>query len=868
MAEKSGTVETHGHVRRERLLHRLDHAGRVVVITAEQGAGKTDLMSQWLSQQRTPAFAWVGLDAGASVPRAFWLRLLQALSAARPEAFAPLANDYMSGRVPSEEAPALLLSASMRDPLPVTLVIDDLHFAPDELQDQLVSLLRRSPNLRLLAASRSRTRFETPVTAAGLAVTTLHAEELAFTRHEIASAATTLPYRLSEPEISALRRTTRGHPLAVRLALSVMANLSRSGARRPGSDEVARGVEAMLAGFAPEFRTPQDRELALTASLVPEIDAALAEQLGGASTWSELERFDALELGRLTLQHGRPVFRLHTLVAGALRPRALSELPSERVAEVRHLAFTHLYEHADPIDMLELLVDGNMDRAIFPHFVRNYSEISLKRSRELISVAESISPERQAREGTIPIMIAVALSEHSLVPTPRMRDLLEVGMPALEHRATEASGAAGLLLLLARFAGLRVSRAYEAAADAGEQFLRQGELASPSWRSGMNAARLQIIVTELLAARIPRVLALAEGLADDTHPGRQAHMHSVLAFAYARIGDLRAARRELGAVDPSQAGWRESTHSIGWHLASALRASSLGHHDQAFEALSAVAPRMDDSELWPAIVWTRGKARLVADQAALGYQELESALAARERLPLSAGWTEELQTLRGEFLLATGDLVGARAALAHGGDGASSRLARARLAILASQPTEALVHLDAFDAGARRADPDHAAAQQAEARDSETPASAPFPAQVAQSQLLRAAIYARQGNTECATSLATGALLTLDRLDNRLPLLWIPAAELALIRSLVPADVWRMPPGSPFVGDDVVLEQLSKREALVLLELARGGSIDDIAGDLHVSSNTIKTQTRSIYKKLKVSSRTEALARARQMGLV
>nr|WP_234037409.1 MULTISPECIES: LuxR C-terminal-related transcriptional regulator [Leucobacter] len=91
---------------------------------------------------------------------------------------------------------------------------------------------------------------------------------------------------------------------------------------------------------------------------------------------------------------------------------------------------------------------------------------------------------------------------------------------------------------------------------------------------------------------------------------------------------------------------------------------------------------------------------------------------------------------------------------------------------------------------------------------------------------------------------------------------------MAIIRTLVPLDIWRVPPGSPFAGDEVVLEELSKREALVLIELARGGSIDDIAGDLHVSSNTIKTQTRSIYKKLKVSSRTEALARARQMGLV
>ncbi|WP_200330853.1 LuxR C-terminal-related transcriptional regulator [Leucobacter sp. L43] len=853
VAEARAAVDAHGHVRRDRLLHRIGHSGRVVIIHAEQGAGKTELMSQWLAYHRPSAPAWVALDSGASDPHSLWSRLLQALQAARPETFASLANDYLAGRIRPEEALSLITSATMRDPHPVTLVLDDLHFVAGELQDQLVSLLRRSPNLRLLAASRSRTRFEVPLTAAGLAVTSLSISDLAFTTDEIAALAATLPYQLSTPELAALRRSTRGHPLAVRLALSVMSSLSRDGARRPTPDEVQYGIEGALADFAPQFPAPEDRTLALMAALVPEIDRSFADRLGGANAWANLERLDALGYGRVESRHGRAAFRLHTLIAGALRTRALTELPQERIAEVRRLAFEHLYEHADPIDILELLIDGNMDRAIFPHFVRNYSEINLKRSRELVAVTEGISAERQQREGTIPIMIAVALSEDSLVPTPRMRQLLELGMPTLEHRVAEAGGAAGRLLQLARFAGLRVSRSYEAAAEAGEQFLRQSGLGSPSWRSGMHAARLQVVLTELLAARIPRALALAEGLADDAHPARRTHQHSMLAFAHARMGDLRAAKRELAAVDASRADWWDSPHSIGWHLARALRASSLGRHDEAFEALRSTETHLDESELWPAIVWTRGIARLVADQAALGYQELDGALAAREHLPLSAGWAEELQTLRGEFLLATGDLVGARAALAHPGIGASSRLARARLAILASQPIDALTHLDALER---------------DAHDSSANDSGPFPAQAVQQQLLRAAAYARQGNAECATSLATQAFLALDRLDNRLPLLWIPSGEMAIIRTLVPLDIWRVPPGSPFAGDEVVLEELSKREALVLIELARGGSIDDIAGDLHVSSNTIKTQTRSIYKKLKVSSRTEALARARQMGLV
>ena len=837
-------VGAQGHLRRTHLLTRLSHVGRIVILNAEQGSGKTELMSQWLADQPPAALAWVALDERAADPRSFWLRILQAMSTARPETFGGLANDYMSGRVPPAEALALVTSASMRDPRPITLVIDDLHCAGDALQEQLVSLLRRSPHLRLVAASRSSTRFEVPMTAAGLHVTVLGSADLALTADELALLAAELPYQLSDSELSTLRRTTHGHALAVRLALSVMAGLSRGGAHRPSQDEVARGIEEILSDFAPRFESAADEHLALLASLVPELDEPLAERLGLASACTTLARFDALGYGRMTQAHGRQTFRMHTLVATALRPRALQQLTAERIAEARQLAFEHLYEVADPIEMLEMLVDGGMDRAIFPHFVRNYSEISLKRSRELIAVVESIPAERLAREGTIAIMLAVALSEEAVVPTPRIRKLLQIGMPSLVNRASEAHGTAGRLLLLARFAGLRVSREYEAAAEVGEEFLRAGPLGSQSWRSGMYASRLQVILTEVLASRIPRVFELAEALADDPHPGRQAHLHAILAFAHARRGDLRAAKRELGAIDPTRPGWGGSLHSIGWHLASAMRASSLGRHEDAFEALRPVVDRMDSFELWPAIVWTRGVARLMANQAERGFHELDASLSERQHMPIGDGWAEHLQTLRGEFLLAMGDLIRARAALAHDGTEPASELARARLSLLASQPSDALARLEAIV-------PEECS-----------------PSQLAQHQLMLASVHARQGHTEFARTLATQALLSLDRLDNRLPLSWIPAGDLAVIRGLLPVDVWRAPPGSPFAGDEVMLEELSKREALVLIELARGGSIDEIAGDLHVSSNTIKTQTRSIYKKLKVSSRTEALARARQMGLV
>jgi LuxR family maltose regulon positive regulatory protein len=62
--------------------------------------------------------------------------------------------------------------------------------------------------------------------------------------------------------------------------------------------------------------------------------------------------------------------------------------------------------------------------------------------------------------------------------------------------------------------------------------------------------------------------------------------------------------------------------------------------------------------------------------------------------------------------------------------------------------------------------------------------------------------------------------------------------------------------------------ELSPRERDVLRLLASDLSLQEIARELFVSYNTVKTQTRSIYRKLLVSNRAEAVARSRDDGLI
>ncbi|MBN9239417.1 MAG: response regulator transcription factor [Leifsonia sp.] len=61
---------------------------------------------------------------------------------------------------------------------------------------------------------------------------------------------------------------------------------------------------------------------------------------------------------------------------------------------------------------------------------------------------------------------------------------------------------------------------------------------------------------------------------------------------------------------------------------------------------------------------------------------------------------------------------------------------------------------------------------------------------------------------------------------------------------------------------------LSERELVVLRALDPGATVEQVAKKLFVASNTVKAQLRSIYRKLNVSTRTEALLVAAELGLL
>jgi len=73
------------------------------------------------------------------------------------------------------------------------------------------------------------------------------------------------------------------------------------------------------------------------------------------------------------------------------------------------------------------------------------------------------------------------------------------------------------------------------------------------------------------------------------------------------------------------------------------------------------------------------------------------------------------------------------------------------------------------------------------------------------------------------------------------------------------------PPRSP--EPRPLIEPLTERELAILAELSTLKTNDEIAGAFYVSTNTIKTHLKALFRKLDVGSRREAVRRGHELGL-
>ena len=333
-------------VPRPRLVVRLReglHSGRkLTLISAPAGFGKTTLLSEWIAdaQRRDPRVrvGWLSLDESDNDPSRFLTYLVSALQRADPA----ISSEAQTLPLTSFE-PALtaLINEVAQSSYEIILVLDDFQLIEEKaIRDALAFLLDHLPsNLHLAIASRSDPLLPVARLRAGGGLTELRAADLRFTPDEAAAFLNQMAgLELSAEDVAALETRTEGWIAGLQLAALSMRERSDVSGFIQGFTGSNRFVIDYLAEEVLQRQPDQVREFLLRTAILDRLSGPLCDAVTGQTGSSEvLESLERENLFVVPLDDRRQWYRYHHLFADVLRARLLRDRP-DRVSDLHGLA--------------------------------------------------------------------------------------------------------------------------------------------------------------------------------------------------------------------------------------------------------------------------------------------------------------------------------------------------------------------------------------------------------------------------------------------------------------------------------------------------------------------------------------------------
>lgn len=345
---------------RERLLRQLEQSsGRLTLVSAPAGYGKTTLLLDWLEQ--TPSSVrWLSLDEADNDPERFLRHLVAALQGAE---HTPSPHALASEALPNALTPAL--NALAQTGTPVVLVLDDYHFIDNEAVHQAVRfVLEHAPErLRLLVGSRSDPPLDLARWRARGELTELRAEALRFRRDEIrAFLDEVMGLALAPADLQTLERRTEGWIAGLQLAA-----LSLKG-RQDVSSFIERftGTDRYVLDYLTEEvlirQPPEVQNFLMLTAVLERLSGPLCQAVTGMTDAQErLEQLERDNLFIVPLDSNRTWYRYHPFFRDLLRYR-LEQARPDLIPELERRAEAWAAEHqaaedAKPSEALEPLTD-------------------------------------------------------------------------------------------------------------------------------------------------------------------------------------------------------------------------------------------------------------------------------------------------------------------------------------------------------------------------------------------------------------------------------------------------------------------------------------------------------------------------------
>ncbi|CAN5632045.1 LuxR C-terminal-related transcriptional regulator [soil metagenome] len=333
-------------VARSRLLTKLNTGlkGKLTLVAAPAGFGKTTLICDWLHQTPVPA-VWLSLDAGDNEINRFLRYVIGALQNAQPTLGQEAATRLqLLQPAPVDEVLTVLLNDLATTTQKLILVLDDYHVIEAAAIHQALAFLleRLPPQLHLVITSRANPPLSLARLRGQGELTEVRAAELRFTQAEAGIFLQHFSHLILAPgDLALLAERTEGWIVGLQLAalsLEQRADVAGFVQNFSGSNIFILDylVEEVLAQRSPASQTFLLYTSILERMCGPLCDAVLGEQRE-RSARADLQELEQANLFIIPLDDDRYWYRYHHLFAGVLQQR-LRQAEPERIAELHERA--------------------------------------------------------------------------------------------------------------------------------------------------------------------------------------------------------------------------------------------------------------------------------------------------------------------------------------------------------------------------------------------------------------------------------------------------------------------------------------------------------------------------------------------------
>jgi LuxR family maltose regulon positive regulatory protein len=865
-----------GLVERPRLFEALDRGTkrRVTLVSGPAGSGKTLLVASWLRRRQPGRVASVSVARGERDAMRFWAAVTEALRAC-----GALADDFAPperGDRPDQFVERLAGALGER-PDPVLLVVDDLHqFETRAGLAGLSTLLERGPaQPRLLLLTRRVPRMGLHRLRVLGEVTEIRGAELAFTLREADELLTAAGVDLSDESLGLLHERTEGWAAGLRLAalgLVGRADPDHLAGRFSGADRtVAEYLDDEILAAQPRAV----RRLLRRTSVLERVNGPLADLLtgrtGGERKLQDLEDANALVV---SLDPGRSWFRCHHLLADLLRMELRRDAPAHEI-EALHVSAAHWHAAHGSVSEAIRHAEAGGDWGYAGDLLLEHWFGLLLDERSVIGQLLAGFPPDAVREDAA--LAALAAADH--LASGRL-DIADAYLALAERLAASAPEPLlprfELMLAVVRLERARARRDLDAAVEAANAILAPAH--GNRWVDVASDEDLRTLALMHLGA-----VEMWRWRLDDS----ERHLREGLVLArrlgrpYVEVGCL-GALAELANItlrfDLAEQRAREAVElaeGLGWSddpivgtAASALGGTLLGRGllEASESWLNRAARLLDgrsDADASVELRFKRGVLRYAQGRYESARRYFREAELAGEYVQLPPQLATSARTWQLRAGIRLGELAPARAALAAAGDAARDVVEWCNLA--------AHLHL---------AEDDPQAAVERLGPVLDGSATGFHVVLELEALLLEAVACDRLRQPAAAEAALERMLERAEPIGQVWIIMTVPGVHsllkrhprhrtghAAFIADLL--DHLAGAEGSRSVRDlGRSAESLSGREREVLGFLPTNLTAAEIAAQLVLSVHTVKTHMRSVYAKLGVHRRADAVERARAIGLL